>query len=173
MQPQMYEIIVPEFQKLLGAMKGYFDKAVQHADQKKYDVANLFTARLTPDQYALGKQVEVTCFLAEECLGRLAGQVPPKREKSVNSVATAKERIDLALSYISGLSKESFQGWEERPVDIFFAPGKYLPGYQYLTQLGIPNLHFHLVTVYAILRHNGVDVGKMDYLGPVSFLDKK
>jgi uncharacterized protein len=173
MHPEMYDIVVPEFKKLLQSMKGYFDKATQHAETKKYDVTNLLTARLSPDQYDLAKQVHVTCFLAEECIGRLAGKVPPKYEGTSKNTAELKIRIDHAINYLNGFKKEDFQGWEERPVDIFFAQGKFLPGYQYLTQLGIPNFHFHLVTVYSILRHNGVEVGKMDYLGPVNFLDKK
>ncbi len=170
---EMYDIVVPEFVKLLESMKGYFTKAAQHADTKKYDINNLLTARLAPDQYSLAKQVNVTCFLAEECISRLVGKPNPKFEGQEKSVSELKARIDQSVSYLKSFKKEDFAGWEERPADIFFAEGKYLKGFEYLTQLGIPNFYFHLVTVYSILRQNGVDVGKGDYLGALPFLDKK
>jgi len=169
---EMYDIVVPEFAKLLEAMTGYFSKAAQHADQKKYDVNNLLTGRLAPDQYSLAKQIQVTCFLAEECVGRLSGKRAPESPEA-KTIPELKARIEKSIAFLRSLDRSDFQGWEERPADIFFAPGKYLPGAQYLTQLGIPNFYFHLVTVYSILRQNGVDVGKLDYLGPLQFLDKK
>ncbi len=172
MSYEMFDIVVPEFAKLLEAMKGYFGRASQHAEMKKYDVNTLLTARLAPDQWGLAKQVQSTCFLAEECIGRLAGKVPPQYANDEKTIPELQARIDKAITYLRGFKRTDFQGWEERPVDIFFAPGKFLPGDKYLTQLGIPNVYFHLMTVYSILRHNGVDVGKMDYLGPVQFLDK-
>ena len=173
MNYEMYDIVVPEFTKLLEAAKGYFAKAAQHAEAKKYDVNNLITARLAPDQYTFAKQVHVTCFLAEECIGRLAGKTPPKHPEESTNFPELTARIDSTIAYLKSFQKSDFQGWEERPIDIFFAPTKYLPGSQYLTQLGLPNFYFHLMTVYSLLRHNGVDVGKMDYLGPIAFLDKK
>jgi uncharacterized protein len=173
MNPDVYELIVPEFTTLLEAMKGYFTKATQHAETKKYDVNNLLTARLAPDQYSLAKQVNVACFLAEECTARLAGKANPKFETQEKSIADLTARIDRSITFLKGFTRQDFTGWQERPVDIFFAEGKYLPGMQYLTRMGIPNFYFHLVTVYSILRQNGVDVGKSDYIGPLQFSDKK
>lgn len=170
---EMYDIVVPEFSKLLEAMKGYFSRAAQHAETKKYDVNTLLTARLAPDQWNLAKQVQSTCFLAEECVSRAAGKPTPQYPNDEKNVTELLGRIDKAITYLRGFKKADFQGWEERPMDIFFAPGKYLPGAQYVTQMGIPNVYFHLMTVYSILRHNGVDLGKMDYLGPIQFQDKK
>jgi hypothetical protein len=170
---EMYDIVVPQFSQLLAAMKGYFVKAAQHADARKFDVNTLLSARLAPDQYDLAKQVTSTCFLAEECLSRLAGRATPVRNEPVKTVADVNARIDKAVDYVKSFTKADFQGWEERPCDIFFAEGKYLPGSEYLVRLGVPNVFFHLMTVYSILRHNGVDVGKLDYLGPVNFRDKK
>jgi uncharacterized protein len=169
----MYEIVVPEFIQILDSMKSYFTKAAQHADARKYDVNTLLTSRLSPDQWNLAKQVHSACFHAEECVSRLTGKPTPEVSGDLKTVADLNARIDGAVRYLRSLDKAAFQGWEERPCDVFFAPGKYLPGYQYLTRLAIPNVHFHVMTVYSILRQNGVDVGKMDYLGPVKFLDRK
>lgn len=172
MQHEVFDVVLPQFTQLLTAMKGYFTKAAQHAEIKKYDVNTLLTARLAPDQYSLAKQVHVTCFLAEECVGRAAGKVPPKYDAESTTVAELNRRIDHAVTYLKSFNRTDFKGWEERNIDIFFAPGKYLHGADYVQKMGIPNVFFHLTTVYSILRHNGIDVGKMDYLGPVTFLDK-
>jgi uncharacterized protein len=173
MSHEMFDIVVPQFTQLLQAMKGYFGKAAQHADSRKFDLNTLLTARLAPDQWNLAKQVHSACFLAEECLSRLAGKPTPDMSSESTTVNDLNARIDRSLGYLKSFSRADFQGWEERPCDIFFAPGKYLPGAQYLNLLGVPNVYFHIMTVYSILRHNGVDVGKMDYLGPVTFLDKR
>lgn len=173
MHHDLMAFAVPQFKKQLEAMKGYFTKAAQHADAKKYDVNTLLTARLAPDMYPLWKQVHVTCFLTEEVIGRAAGKVPAPYEGESKTVAELTKRIDHTLSYLSSVKQDDFKGWEERPMDIFFAPDKFLPGSEYVPQLGIPNVFFHMMSVYSILRHNGVDVGKMDYLGPVAFREKR
>ena len=173
MTDPIYDILVPQFTTLLISMKGYFNKAQEHATAKKYDVNNLLTARLAPDQYTLAKQVNVTCFLAEECISKLAGKANPSFDTQDKTISDLCARIDKSINHLKQYNKQDFTGWEERPIDIFFAEGKYLPGFQYMTRLGAPNFFFHQVTVYSILRMNGVDVGKMDYIGPIQFSDKK
>jgi len=169
----MYEIVIPQFIRLLSNVNKYFDKAIEHADARKYDVNVLLGARLSPDQYPLLKQIQVTCDAAKGCAARLAGQKPPVHEDNETTIPQLRERINKVVTFLKSFKASDFAGWEERPVDIFFLPGKYLNGYEYLTQLAIPNFYFHLITAYSILRHNGVDVGKMDFLGDIKFKDKK
>jgi hypothetical protein len=170
----IHDHVVPEMTMLLTAMTGYFDKAVHHAQAKNYDVNALLTARLAPDQYALAKQVAATCYVAEECVARLAGKGATAKWDDVDTTfAGLRSRVEKTISRLKSFKKDEFKGWEERPCDIFWLSGKCLPGMTYFMQVGYPNFFFHLTSVYAILRHNGVEVGKMDFLGPVAFQDKK
>jgi hypothetical protein len=169
----IHDQVIPQMTKMLTAMTGYFDKAVHHAQSKNYDVNTLLGARLAPDQYSLGKQIQTTCFLAEECIARLAGKPTPKHEDTEKTFQELRARVEKTVAHLKAYKKDDFKGWEERSCDIFFAPGKCMPGMAYFMQLGHPNFFFHLTSVYSILRHNGVDVGKMDFLGPVQFQDKK
>lgn len=170
----VYEFVIPELKTLLLQLPKYFDKAAQHADARKYDVNNLLTARLSPDQYCFLKQVQVTCDAAKGLAGRLAGKPLPVHEDNEKTFADLKKRVEKTVAFLDTIKKDDFKGWEERPVDIFFLPGKYLLGHEYLTRLALPNFYFHLMTAYSILRQAGVDVGKMDYLGEgIPFKDKK
>ena len=168
----MFELVIPQFIKMLGNVQQYLDKAQQHAELKKYDVNVLLTTRLTPDQYPFLKQVQIVCDGAKGAAARLSGQTAPVHEDTEKTVEELRKRVEKTVAYLKTFSAEDFSGWKERQVDIFWAPGKWLPGFEYLTQIAVPNFYFHLTTAYAVLRHAGVDVGKMDYLGDVKFRDK-
>jgi hypothetical protein len=168
----MFDIVVPETIKLLGCMSGYFEKAAAHAKARNYDVNTLLAARLAPDQFALGKQVSMACLLAEESLSKLAGKATPKHEADEGNVASLRKRIDATIANLKTLTRDDFNGWEERQCEMFFAPGQFMIGSEYLTQFALPDFYFHLMTVYSILRHNGVEVGKGDYLGTINMRAK-
>jgi hypothetical protein len=169
----MFDLLVPETIKLLGGMNTYFDKAQAHATAKNYDVNTLLSARLAPDQFQLGKQISMTCLLAEEAFFRLAGKQAPKRESDQNNIAAMRKHIEHTVANLKTLKREDFEGWEDRMCEMFFAPGKFMIGSEYLTQFALPDFYFHLMTVYSILRANGIDVGKGDYIGALNMRDKK
>lgn len=169
----IHDMIIPQFIKTLESVNNYFDKAQKHADLKKYDVNVLLNERLTPDQWTFTRQIQVACDTAKGTAARLAGKVPPVHEDTEKTIPELRNRIQKVVSYLKTFKAEDFQGWEERHIDIWFKEGKYLDGFECLTQMALPNFYFHLTTAYAILRSRGVDVGKMDFLGSLPFKDKK
>jgi hypothetical protein len=115
----------------------------------------------------------VTCDNAKGVVARLTGKTPPVHEDKETTFEELRARIEKTVSYLKTFKKDDFKGWEERAVDVPWMPGKYLTGFEYLTQLGLPNFYFHINCAYSILRAAGVDVGKGDYLGELPFKDKK
>lgn len=167
----MYEFTVPQFIKVLNNLSAILDKAAAYADSKKFDSKVLLNSRLAPDQFAFIRQVQIASDTAKGIAARLSGQEPPKYEDNEQTIPELKERIKKTVTYLSSLKKESFDGWEKRMVAIPFMPGKGVIGAEYVPQMGVPNFYFHVTTAYAILRHNGVALGKNDYLGQINFQD--
>lgn len=165
----MYNHSIPQFIKMLSNTSNYFTKLLQHAEAKKYDPNILMQARLAPDQFPFVKQVQVACDFAKGAAARLAGKEVPKFEDNETTIEQLKARVDKTVAFLKTIKTTDFQGAEERRVDIFFLPGKYLPGFEYLNEFALPNFYFHLTTAYSILRHNGVDVGKTDFIGNCNF----
>ena len=168
----IHDHILPMLTRLLEALSGYLDKASEHAKTHGYDVDNILRARLAIDQYDLAKQTSLACFHAEESMGQLTGKAAERWERETHDVADLQARIQHAIAFLGALNKADFAGWEEREADIFFAPGMFMPGMAYLMELELPNFFFHLNATYAILRHNGIPVGKMDYLGGLQLRKK-
>lgn len=165
----MYYTTVPQFIKRLEAVNTYLDKLNKYADAKKFDANVVLQDRLAPDMYPFVKQVQIACDFAKGTAARLIGQEPPKHEDNEKTVGELRTRIDKTVQYLKSLNANDFKGCEDRRVDIFFLPGKWLTGFDYVYEMALPNFYFHLTSAYAILRKNGVDVGKMDYLGPIEF----
>lgn len=165
----MYNVTVPQFIKMLSNTSNFFAKISQHAEAKKYDPNVLLTARLSPDQYPFVKQMQIACDFAKGTTARLAGKEAPKFEDNEATLAQLKTRVDKTITYLKTFKSTDFQGAEERKVDIFYMPGKSLPGFEYFYEFALPNFYFHLTTAYSILRNNGVDVGKNDFVGPCNF----
>ena len=167
----LYENTVPTFLRILHNMEQFFDKAQAHAAAKKYEVDTLLNARLAPDMFALARQVQIACDTAKFTAARLTGKEAPKHEDNETTVAQLRDRIGKTRAYLETFSAKDFQGAEERKVTMPWAPNKWMTGADYAEQMAMPNFYFHAAATYMILRHNGVDLGKMDFLGNVNMRD--
>ena len=165
----LYDATVPVFTKLLSNVEKWLDKAAAYADAKKFDVETLVGARLAPDQYAFVRQIQAACDQAKFTVAKLTGKEPPAHPDTEKTMAEILQRIRTLVAYLGTFKREDFNGAEERPCSHSWMGGKSLRGGDYLDHLALPNFHFHLTTAYDILRHNGVDLGKMDYLVDLPF----
>lgn len=167
----LYDSTVPQILRTLGQIHRWLDKAQAYADQKKFDVNVLLTSRLAPDQFPLVRQIQIISDNAKGLTARLANVQPPAFEDTEKTVAELRARIDKTIAFLKTLKPEQFQGAAERTITLPFFPGKGLKATDYLFSFALPNFYFHATTAYSILRHNGVDVGKGDFLGELPFFD--
>lgn len=167
----LYDLTVVQFSKMLGNLSAILDKAAAYADLKKFDVAVLLNARLAPDQFHLIRQVQIACDTAKLGVARLTGNVEtaPVHPDTETTLAELQARIQSVRDYLSGFSVDDFIDAESRSVSQPRWEGKYLTGAEFAIQHALPNIYFHISTAYAILRNNGVDLGKKDYLGPMPY----
>ncbi|MFY7992424.1 MAG: DUF1993 domain-containing protein [Bacteriovoracaceae bacterium] len=161
----LYEITIPQFTKMLTNLNKIIDKAALNAESRKFDVEVLFNSRLAPDQFNFIRQIQIACDTAKLCASRLSGKEAPVQEDNEKTLAEVKARIESVITYLGTFKKEDFNGAEERKISQPRWEGKYLTGEEYALQHALPNIYFHITTAYSILRHNGVDIGKKDYLG--------
>jgi hypothetical protein len=163
----MYTASVPVFKQMLDSMSHVLSKAEAHAEAKKIEPQVFLQARLAPDMFALVRQVQIAADFAKGVCARLAGAEVPAYEDNEQSFADLQARIKKTLDFIAELSPAGFDGSDTR--EIVLRPGtpkeKKLSGQQYLLGYGLPQFFFHATTTYAILRHNGVEVGKGDFMG--------
>ena len=167
----IYEIVVPQFTKMLKNLLAILDEAEKYAGEKKFDVGVLLQSRLAPDQFNLMRQLQIACDTAKLGAARLTDteKNTPAHDDTEQTLSEAKARIDSVISYLNGFSRESFKGAAERRITQPRWKGKTLAGQEFLIQHVIPNFYFHITTAYAILRHNGVNIGKKNYLGDMPF----
>ncbi|MDD4975112.1 MAG: DUF1993 domain-containing protein [Bacteriovorax sp.] len=165
----LYDLTVTQFTKMLNNLNHILDKGVQSAEARKFDVDVLLNARLAPDQFNLIRQVQIACDTAKLGAARLAGVEAPIHEDKEKTLPELKARINDVVKYLGTFKVEDFQGAHERKISQPRWEGKYLTGSEFAIQHAIPNIYFHITTAYAILRSNGVDVGKKDYLGEMPF----
>jgi hypothetical protein len=166
MSLSMYQASVPVFVRLLTALSAMRDKAAAHAEAKKIDPAALLQARLYPDMFALLKQVLVAADFSKNGTARLAGVEPPKFEDTETTFPELKARLAKTLDYLKTVKPEQVDGSEERVVNVKVGGREMtFKGQDYLLTSVLPNFYFHLTTAYAILRHNGVELGKRDFTG--------
>lgn len=165
--PYMYKTSVPVFKQLLNSLSAILTKAEAYAAQKKFEPAILLNARLYPDMFPLIRQVQVAADFAKSVSARLAGVEVPVYEDNEQTFADLQTRISKTLSFIDSLTPAQLEGSETR--EIVLRPGtpkeKKLIGHNYLINYGLPQFFFHVTTAYAILRHNGLEVGKGDFMG--------
>jgi hypothetical protein len=154
---------------MLKNLDAILDKAAHYAEAKKFDSQVFLQARLAPDQFAFVRQVQIACDTAKNGVARITGKDAPVHEDNEQSLAELKARIAKTLSYLQTVSAADFEGAESRRVTQPRWAGKTLSAKEYALEHVLPNLYFHVTTAYAILRHNGVDVGKKDYLGPLPY----
>ena len=160
----LYDATVPVFTKLLTGINGWLDKAAALADTKKFDVQVLLDSRLAPDQYAFIGQVQGACDQAKFTVAKLTGKEPPAHPDTEKTVADLRARIKTCVDYLNTFKREDFDKAEERMCSHSWMGGKQMRGGDYLDHYALPNFHFHMTTAYAILRHNGVPLGKTDYV---------
>ena len=161
----MYAAIT-QMAKMLRNLDNWMTKAEAHAKTKNFDWNNFATLRLTPDMYTFTRQVQIATDHAKGGPARLAGLEPPKFEDNEASFADLKARLARVQDFLATLKPAQIDGSEERKIVLKFGPREFeFVGLPYLTQFVLPNFYFHYTTAYAILRHNGVDVGKRDFLG--------
>lgn len=165
----LYDATVPIFTKLLKNVDRWLDKAAAYADAKKFDPEILMNARLAPDQYPFIRQIQSACDQAKFACAKMTGKEPPVHPDTEKTMAEIRQRIRTVVEYMATFKREDFNGAEERACSHTWMGGKSLRGGDYLDHLALPNFHFHMTTAYSILRHNGVDVGKMDYLVDLPF----
>ena len=166
----MYFRIVSQCIQSLRNVETWLDKAEHSAAAKKFDADVLAAARLAPDMQPLTGQLQSACYYVVAAAAWLSGQKPPTHEDNEKSMSELRARIAKTIAFAESVTKEQYKGAASQTVSISWKPGKIIAGEDYIVQMTIPNVYFHLVMVYAILRHNGVDVGKMDYLGPMNFV---
>lgn len=167
----MYELTIVQFTKMLNNLSAILDKGASFAEEKKIDVSVLLNSRLAPDQFNLIRQVQIACDTAKLGAARLAGKVDsaPKHEDTEQTLAELKARIQSTLDYLATFSAKDLAEAETQKVSQPRWEGKYLSGLEFAIQHAIPNIYFHVTTAYSILRHNGVNVGKKDYLGAMPY----
>jgi len=163
----IYAASIPVFTQMLGGLQTVLRKAEAHATERKIDPNALLQARLFPDMFPLQRQVQVACDFAKSVSARLAGVEVPKMEDTEQTFADLQARIAAVLAFLGSLDAEQFADAAQR--EIITQAGtpkeKRFTGQSYLFNYGLPHFFFHTTTAYAILRHNGVEVGKKDYIG--------
>lgn len=164
----MHQAACPVFVQVLGALSKVLDKAQAHAAARKIDPGVLMAARLAPDMFPFAKQVQLTCDFAKGATARLAGVEVPSWPDSEKTFEELKGRIRKTLDYVQSFKPPQIDGSEAREVKLTVggAPVTF-KGQPYLLHFVLPNLFFHATTAYAILRHNGVELGKRDFMGQV------
>ncbi len=167
MTTTLYDASVPVFKQMLGGLSRVLTLAAAHAETKKIDPNALLQARLFPDMFSTLRQVQVACDFAKSVSARMAGVEVPSFEDNEASFADLQARIAKTVAFISGLTPAQFEGSATR--EIVTQAGtpkeKRFTGTSYLLTYGLPHFFFHVTTAYGILRSNGVEVGKKDYLG--------
>lgn len=158
-----------EMKKLLGNLDRCIDKAVAHAAAKKFDPNVLLQSRLAPDMFPFVRQVQSVCDQAKFAAARLSGREAPSHPDTEQTIGEVKQRIATVIAYLDSFSEADFAGVTDRTVTTPRWEGKSLTAMNYFIEHSQPNFYFHLTTAYAILRHNGVDVGKRDYIGQLSW----
>jgi hypothetical protein len=166
--PALYNASVPVFRQMLSALAGIIDKTIAHAEAKKIDPAVYAGARLFPDMFPFARQITVATDFAKGASARLAGIEVPKFEDTEVTLADLKARLQKTIDFIAGLKPEQFDGAETRDITIQLRAGPTVfKGQPYLLHYAMPNFYFHTTTAYAILRHNGIEIGKPDFIHQV------
>ena len=168
MQITMYQASAPRFVHMLKNLSSMLDKAQAHAEARKIDPAALTTFRLYPDMFPFSRQVQVACDVAKGVAARLAGVEVPRHEDTEQTFPELKARIAKTIAFIETIRPEQIDGSEEKDIVVKLGKQEYrFKGMQYLLNWAYPNFYFHVTTAYNILRHNGVEIGKTDYLGQI------
>ena len=166
MAMSMYQASIPQFVKMLTNLSNILKKGEAFAKEKNIDGAVLVNARLAPDMFPLSKQVQIACDQVKNGMARLAGIEPPKFDDHESTFEQLQERIAKTITFAKSITPAQLDGSETKEIRFSIKEWKFeFVGEQYLLTWIIPNFYFHVTTAYNILRHNGVEIGKADYLG--------
>ena len=166
MSISMYQASVPRFVNILGNLSNIVDKAQAHVDAKKLDAATLTNYRLFPDMLPMARQVQIACDTAKGVVARLAGIEIPAYEDNEKTLAELKARIAKTIAFIQTVKPGQIDGTEDKAIVTKRGDKEtHYKGMQFLLGHAVPNFYFHVATTYNILRHNGVEIGKRDFLG--------
>lgn len=162
----MYSASVPAFVRLLGNLRVILEKGAAHAESRKLDAASLTGFRLYPDMFPLTRQVQIATDMVKGAAARLAGLDVPRYEDTETTFAELIARVDKTLAFLAQFRPEQIDGSEDKAIQLKSPRGEMnFTGRDYLQFFVLPNAYFHATTVYNILRHNGVELGKQDFLG--------
>ncbi|MEP7302538.1 MAG: DUF1993 domain-containing protein [Caldimonas sp.] len=162
----MHSASVPVFVRMLGNIDGWLDKAEAHAKARKFEPSVYLGARLAPDMLPFTTQIQIACDAAKFCMARLSGSDAPKFEDKEATLGELRERIRKTIDYVQSVPAAQLDGTDAKDISVPRRDGAItMKGEMYLKHFVLPNFFFHVTTVYALLRHNGVDLGKSDYLG--------
>lgn len=169
MNISMHNASVGVFTRMLGNLATILDKADKWVTDRKIDPAAILNSRLAPDMFTFTRQVQIATDMAKGTAARLAGQDPPRFEDNETSLAELKARVAKTIEFLNGLKPDAFAGSETRTITLKLGPPgnqreEKFQGLDYLLGFGTPNVYFHYSMVYALLRHNGLDIGKRDFI---------
>ena len=162
---------ISQFAKMLKNLDRWLEAGSAFAEKKKLEPDVLPQSRLAPDQYALVRQVQSACDTAKFAAAYMSGQKAPAHPDTEKTIDELRARIRTCLQYVESVKPSQYAGAADRRVVPPWLPGKWLRGADYLTQIAVPNFYFHVTTAYAVLRHNGVELGKMDFIGSMPLQD--
>lgn len=167
----IHQIVVPQFSKMLRNLLAILDEAAAYAQTKNFEFEVLLHSRLAPDQFNLTRQIQIACDSAKMAAARLAGKADdaPSHADTETTLPELKARIESVIGYLNSFSKADFADAAERSITQPRWKGKTLTGAEFLIEHALPNLYFHVTTAYSILRHNGVPIGKKNYLGALPY----
>lgn len=163
----VHALLVTQPIKMLNNLAGWLDKATAYAQERKFDANNLLQSRLFPDQFPLVRQIQSACDSAKGNAGRLAGKELPSHPDTETSIELLKARIATCVAFLESIKEDDFKDLAGQKISMSWMQGKHFKGDEYLQQFAVPNFYFHVTTSYAILRHNGVPLGKLDFLGSI------
>lgn len=162
----MYSASVPVFKQILTSLSALIDKAEAHATEKKIEPAALLQARLFPDMFPFARQVQIATDFAKGASARLAGVDVPRYDDTETTFAELQARIAKTLDFIGSLPQDAIEASAQRDITTSSGPNaKQFKGQVYLVHYALPHFYFHATTAYDILRHNGVEIGKKDFVG--------
>jgi hypothetical protein len=165
----MHSATVPIFSRMLGNLVQWLDKAEAHARDRKFESQVYLGARLAPDMLPLSTQIQIACDAAKFCVARLAGSEAPPFADDEKTLDELRQRVKKTIEYLQSVPAARIDGSDAREISVPRRTGAItMTGEAYLKHFALPNFFFHVTTTYALLRHNGVELGKMDFLGALA-----
>ena len=167
----LYDLCIPQFKKALGSLDRWIEHSVANADRRKFDPNLLVNARLAPDMFPFARQIGSACDTAKFTPARLTGKDAPKHADNEQTLAELTARIKSVVAYLDGYRAQDLEGLDTKVIAPPSLRGKSIVARDYVIEMQIPNFYFHVCMAYAILRHNGVELGKTDFLGSLPLRD--